>query len=120
MTGMVLFIVLGTTAWLTWDHIRFWWLFESLGKNRQSFPEYRHRETGIVFVKVPGGTFRMGSPETEEWRHQKEAQRDVALSPFLIAKYEVTQAEWKDVMGDYDRLFEGDAFPARASPKRTN
>ena len=32
-----------------------WRDFESLGKNAQGFSEYRHRETGIVFVALPGG-----------------------------------------------------------------
>ena len=31
--------------------------FERLAVNAQGRPEYRHRETGIVFVSLPGGTF---------------------------------------------------------------
>ena len=72
LMGAILFILFGMTAWFTWDHIRFWWLFETLGKNAQGFPEYRHRETGIVFVGLPGGTFMMGSPETEAGREERE------------------------------------------------
>ena len=52
--------VLGVAAWRGWPHLRFWWLFEPLGKNAQGYPEYRHRRTGIVMVRVPGGTFWMG------------------------------------------------------------
>ncbi len=52
-----------------WTEIVQWYrfrqLFESLGTNEQGHPEYRHRETGIVFVRVPGGTFWMGT-STEE------------------------------------------------------
>jgi len=53
--------ILAATAWLSWDHIQFFWRFESLGKNAQGLPEYRHRQTGIVIVKLPGGTFLMGT-----------------------------------------------------------
>ena len=40
----------------------------------------------------------MGSPDTEEGRSSDEAKHTVKLSPFLIAKYEVTQAEYEAVM----------------------
>ena len=52
-------------AWTNWAEIRFFLEFESLDDNAQSYREYRHRETGIVFVRVPGGTFSMG-PSKEE------------------------------------------------------
>jgi len=35
--------------------------FECLGRNEQGYLEYRHRMTGIVMVRVPGGVFTMGS-----------------------------------------------------------
>ena len=41
----------------------------------------------------------MGSPDTEEGRSSNEGPvHTVTLSPFLIAKYEVTQAEYEAVM----------------------
>lgn len=51
----------------------------------------------IVFVLVPGGRFRMGSPDSskKESRVENEhPQHDVALSPFFLAKYECTVAQW--------------------------
>ncbi len=50
----------------------FWRDFEGLGKNEQGYPEYRHRQTGIVFVRLPGGTSEMGSPEDEQGRWPTE------------------------------------------------
>jgi formylglycine-generating enzyme required for sulfatase activity len=50
--------------------------------------------TGVVYVLIPGGTFRMGSPEDEPGRKLDEDLHDVTLSPFLISKYEVTQGQW--------------------------
>ena len=106
-------------VWTYWKEIQpwyaFWQDFEGLGKNAQGRPEYRHRETGIVFVKLPGGTFDMGSPETEADRMDDEGpMHKVTLSPFLIAKYELSQAEWKRVMGAnplFRPKFEGDTLP---------
>ena len=40
--------------------------FERLPQNEQGYPEYRHRQTGIVMVRVPGGKFLMGSDRREE------------------------------------------------------
>ena len=46
-----------------------------------------------MFVALPGGTFEMGSPKGEANREKREGPlHEVALSPFLIAKYEVSQA----------------------------
>ncbi len=110
--GLVAVTVLAVAAWRSWPHLRFRYLFEPLGKNVQGYPEYRHRQSGIVFVRLPGGTFRMGSPETEEGREADEGPvHEVTLSPFLIAKYEVTQAAWKRVMGSNPSGFKGDDLP---------
>ena len=112
LTGTTLLILLGMTAWFSWDHIRFWWLFEPLGSNEQVYPEYRHRETGIVMVRVPGGTFMMGSPEDEaESRNDEHPEHQVTMSSFLIGKYEVSQAEWDKVMGSNPAQLKGDNRP---------
>jgi formylglycine-generating enzyme required for sulfatase activity len=67
--------------------------------NTQGFYEYTHDWTGIEFVLLPGGEFEMGSPEGEGGRSTNEGQvHTVTLSPFLIAKYEVTQAQYASVM----------------------
>ncbi len=51
------------------------------------------------FVLVQAGTFTMGSPTTEADRSKNESQHYVALSDFYISPYEVTQKQWKQVMG---------------------
>jgi formylglycine-generating enzyme required for sulfatase activity len=54
----------------------------------------------MTFVELPAGRFVMGSPATEVSRGADEVQHDVTLSaPFMIGRYEVTQREWKTVMG---------------------
>ena len=105
-------VVLGVATWQAWPHIVFRWRFERLEKNTKGLPEYRHRQTGIIFVRVPGGTFWMGSPESEGGRLSSEGpMHEVTLSPFLIAACEVTQAQWKRVMGSNASEFKGDDLP---------
>ncbi|WP_428262022.1 SUMF1/EgtB/PvdO family nonheme iron enzyme [Haliangium sp.] len=49
---------------------------------------------------LAGGRFRMGSPESEHGRDDDEGPRQwVTLSPFWMCRTEITQAQWKAVMG---------------------
>jgi formylglycine-generating enzyme required for sulfatase activity len=51
--------------------------------------------TAPAMVALPGGTFLMGSPESEEGRDADEGpQHEVTIRPFAIGKYKVTFAEW--------------------------
>ena len=73
--------------------------FTFVETNTQGYPEYTHDSSGIRFVRLPGGSFEMGSPESEAGRFTDEGPvHTVSLSPFLIAKYETTQAEYAAVM----------------------
>ncbi|MHB8797914.1 MAG: formylglycine-generating enzyme family protein [Thermoanaerobaculia bacterium] len=54
----------------------------------------------LVMVRIPAGTFQMGSPETERGRFSNETLHPVTLtSDYYFGKYEVTQAQWAAVMG---------------------
>jgi formylglycine-generating enzyme required for sulfatase activity len=52
--------------------------------------------TGLVFVLVPPGEFRMGAAagDTTAFAWERPAL-PVALDAFLISKYEMTQAQWR-------------------------
>jgi formylglycine-generating enzyme required for sulfatase activity len=55
---------------------------------------------GIVLemVAIPGGTFCIGSPQTEEgWHSSQSPQHLATVKPFFIGKYPVTQAQWQIV-----------------------
>ncbi len=74
--------------------------------------------TGVIFVLVPGGTFRMGArrptPEEAEdaadgeplpenvdplaWQHEGPVH-EVTLAPFFLSKYELTQGQWLRMTG---------------------
>jgi formylglycine-generating enzyme required for sulfatase activity len=119
LTGAVAVVALALATWLGWPHLVFLYRFAPLGLNAQGFPEYRHRQTGIVFVRLPGGRFWMGAQKTDPkgQNYDPEAQdkegpvHEVTLSPFLIGKYEVTQAQWKSAMGSNPSGFKGDDRP---------
>jgi len=72
--------------------------FTFVETNAQGYPEYTHDSSGIRFVRLPGGSFDMGSPASEGGATSEQPVHTVSLSPFLIAKYEVTQAEYEAVM----------------------
>jgi formylglycine-generating enzyme required for sulfatase activity len=56
--------------------------------------------TGMVFVELPPGRFTMGSASTEAGRNDDEILHDVEITrPFLMGQHEVTQQEWRTVMG---------------------
>ncbi|OAD22617.1 serine/threonine protein kinase, partial [Candidatus Thiomargarita nelsonii] len=66
----------------------------------------------IEMVYVPGGTFLMGSPETEEGKYDDEGpQHQVTIAPFYMSKYPVTQAQWQAVMGNNPSEFKGENRP---------
>ncbi len=51
-------------------------------------------------VKIPSGSFTMGSPKSEWGRNDDEVEHRVTLTrSFLMGKTEVTQALWRSVMG---------------------
>jgi len=68
-------------------------------------------ETGLVFVLLPGGTFRMGaarpseersigSPNVDRWARSLEVPvQAVRLAPFFLSKYEMTQGQWRRFTG---------------------
>jgi len=49
------------------------------------------------FVRIEGGTFKMGSVRV--WEDDSRPIHTVTVSSFYMGKYEVTQKEWFDVMG---------------------
>ncbi|MEX0717505.1 MAG: formylglycine-generating enzyme family protein [Planctomycetaceae bacterium] len=61
--------------------------------------------TDVTFemVPVPGGKFRIGSPEDEKGRLPEEGPRfTVRVEPFWMGKHEVTWAEYRPYMDTYN------------------
>ena len=76
---------------------------------------------GIEMVSVKGGTFHMGcGPEWGDCELDERPAHDVTLKDFYIGKYEVTQKQWREIMGTDARQHwpegsasfdEGDNYP---------
>ncbi|MGM9799865.1 MAG: SUMF1/EgtB/PvdO family nonheme iron enzyme [Muribaculaceae bacterium] len=70
---------------------------------------------GVTFemVYVPGGTFTMGATAEQGSyaRDDEKPTHSVTLSGYYIGKYEVTQAQWKAIMGNNPSSFKGDNLP---------
>jgi len=72
---------------------------------------------GIPLCWCPAGKFLMGSPPDEPERRPGEDQVEVVLTKgFWMAKYETTQGQWKQVIGQLPgeltaELPEGDDYP---------
>jgi formylglycine-generating enzyme required for sulfatase activity len=56
---------------------------------------------GIEFVRIPPGSFEMGSPEIEPQRQPREGPRHPVTisSGFWMSRFEITKAQWLEVMG---------------------
>ncbi len=63
------------------------------------------------FVLIKGGSFQMGSPDSEAWRSADETQHSVTVSDFYMSKYELTQKEYKEITGNNPSNFKGDNLP---------
>ncbi len=61
---------------------------------------------GMTFAYIPPGSFMMGSPGSEPKRKNDEAQHSVTLTKgFYMQTTEVTQGQWKEVMGNNPSYF---------------
>jgi len=55
---------------------------------------------GMTFVRIPAGSFMMGSAPDEKLRNESEEQQPVIIAePFYMQTTEVTRAQWWAVMG---------------------
>ena len=67
--------------------------------------------TGMKFVIVPGGSFLIGSPSSEEGRRDNENLHLVHVGKFHLMETELTQAQWQAVMGSNPSYFKGSDRP---------
>lgn len=66
----------------------------------------------LELVRVPAGEFLMGSPDGEPDRSGDEHQHRIRIQrPFWMGKHEVTQAQWRSVMGNNPSESRGDELP---------
>ncbi|NET32884.1 MAG: formylglycine-generating enzyme family protein [Cyanothece sp. SIO1E1] len=63
-----------------------------------SFTENLGNGVTLEMVRIPAGSFMMGSPKNEEGRYSNEGPRhQVSVPEFYMGKHQVTQVQWKAV-----------------------
>jgi formylglycine-generating enzyme required for sulfatase activity len=67
----------------------------------------RHHQSPDMAL-VEGGTFQMGSNNGND---NEKPVHTVTVRSFYMGKYEVTQKEWREVMGSNPSNFQGDTLP---------
>jgi formylglycine-generating enzyme required for sulfatase activity len=72
-------------------------------------------DTTFDMVPIPGGTFKMGSPDSEHGRKADEGpQVQVQIEPFWMGKYEVTWDEYDHFVQAYRLVRDGKVAPVPA------
>lgn len=67
------------------------------------------RAPNIELVKIPAGSFMMGSNDGDE--NEKPVHRVNIGYSFYMGKYEITQKQWKAIMGNNPSDIKGDNLP---------
>ena len=92
----------------TWKSILLVSLFVSLLVFGCATVSKHDSSIGYKFVKIPAGTFMMGSTPSEAGHYPDEFQHEVTISKsFLFGVTEVSQAQWEKVMGFNPSHFSG-------------
>ena len=81
---------------------------DSASADTLAFRKFPGPLPGMEFVQLPGGIFKMGSDSGVK---NEAPEHFVGVPPFQIMISEVTQAQWKAVMGSRPSYFKGDDRP---------
>ena len=63
------------------------------------------------FILIEGGSFDMGSPDSENWRIADEQLHEVTVSAFYIDPFEALQSDYEALMGSDPSTFDGEGLP---------
>ncbi len=75
-------------------------------EKQDKLPNSLTNSVGMKLVLVQPGSFRMGTPETESFRYPDEDRHEVEITrPFYVGIFEVTQEQYKRVMGQNPSFF---------------
>ena len=82
-------------------------------KEPAGWPKRIRNKIGMEFVLIPAGSFMMGSPDGEGNDEEHPRHRVEITRPFYLQTTEVTQGQWKAVMGSNLSYFDscGDDCP---------
>ncbi len=102
--GVVLVLLVAITAW---PHIGWEWIGghaeATVGgplEGAQAGQLRNDNSLHMAMLWVPVGRFKMGSPPSEKGRYPNEEQVDATIAHgFWLGRYEVTQSQWRTLMG---------------------
>ena len=76
------------------------WSMERRPLQVEGYREDLGEGVALTMVKIPAGSFLMGSPKAEPERLEREGpQHEVTLGSFFMAQTPITQAQWRAVAG---------------------
>ena len=79
-------------------------------QNKSLAAEFVDPVTQMEFVLIDGGTYMMGDTYGDGIENELPVH-EVTVSPFYMAKYPVTQAQWLTIMPENPSAFKGDPRP---------
>jgi len=99
---IIFFVVFGVLTLIPWNN-----------EDSQGVQQEATNSIGMEFVKIPAGEFMMGSPSDEGDRANDEGpvHKVTIEESYYLGKYEVTQKQWREVMGSNPSYFKGDDLP---------
>lgn len=79
----------------------------------RKMPETTINSIGVELVLIPSGSFRMGGDKKLEQAEDHEIPRHLVKisKAFFMGKYEVTQAQWSEMMNNNPSEFKDDIRP---------
>ena len=79
----------------------------------KKMPDTTINSIGMELVLIPSGSFRMGGDKKLEQAEDHETPRHLVKisKAFLMGKYEVTQAQWSEMMNNNPSEFKDDIRP---------
>lgn len=78
------------------------------------YAEYKEPKSGMVFVKVCGGDFRMGSETSDKDADDDEKPAyPVHVDTFWVGKYEVSNQQYRKKEPGHKSTFDGDHLPVQ-------
>jgi formylglycine-generating enzyme required for sulfatase activity/uncharacterized caspase-like protein len=85
---------------------------DRVAKQANFFKENLGNGVILEMVKIPTGSFSMGSPNIEKDRNSSESpQHTVKVPSFFMGKFAVTQAQYQQLMGNNPARFKGENRP---------
>ncbi len=107
----------GTGRWFVWNFAKdgVTGLIEQARVRVQGglYPGMEREFGGIIFCWIPPGNFMMGRyPGEQDSYSYEDPQHQVTFAQgFWMSKYEITQAQWRAIMGTNPSYFTGDNKP---------